>query len=179
MTGALAGPYVASAAVLGLAGVAKAVRPADTAGALRAAGLTGRSLATRAQHAAVRAGALAEVAIAGAALAAPGPVPAALVAASYAAFAAFVTLALVRGWPLSSCGCFGKPDTPPTRSHAALNAVATVCALWWAASAPSNLIRTLARQNWHGSALILEAAVVALLAFVVWTNPLPAASGRS
>ena len=169
---AVTAPYLAAVALLGLAGVSKLARPNDTARALQLAGIP----ATRTW---VRTGAAGEVAVAAAALAAPGAVTGALVAACYAAFTAFVAVALMRHWPMSSCGCFGKPDTPPTRSHAALNAVATVCALWWAASAPSNLIRTLARQNWHGSALILEAAVVALLAFVVWTNPLPAASGRS
>jgi hypothetical protein len=30
---------------------------------------------------------------------------------------------------LGSCGCFGKPDTPATRSHLALTAVAALTAL--------------------------------------------------
>lgn len=169
---AITAPYLAAVALLGLAGVSKLARPNDTARALRLAGLP-------ASRTLVRAGAAGEVAVAVAAFAVPGAFTGGLVAACYAAFTAFVAVALRRHWPISSCGCFGKPDTPPTRSHAALNAGATVCAVWWAASAPSNPIHALARQNWHGSALTLETAVVALLAFVVWTNPLPAAPGRS
>lgn len=166
---AITAPYLAAVVLLGLAGVSKVARPGDTARALQSAGLPG-------SRTWVRAGALGELVVAGSAIAAPGVATGALVAACYAAFTAFVGVALIKRWPLSSCGCFGKPDTPPTRSHAVLNAGATVCSLWWAMSAPSNLFHAFARQAWHGSALTLEALVVALLAFVVWTNPLPAMS---
>ena len=165
-------PYLASVILLGAAGASKLARPGGTARALQSAGIP-------ASRSRVRIGAAGEVVVAAAALLFPGPVTGALVAAAYAGFTGFVALAVVRRWPLSSCGCFTKPDTPPTGSHAALNAGATLCAVWWSASAPSNLVHALARQDWHGSALILETAVVALLAFVVWTNPLPAVSGRS
>ncbi|HET9444184.1 MAG TPA: MauE/DoxX family redox-associated membrane protein [Acidimicrobiales bacterium] len=76
----------------------------------------------------VRAGAAAEVAVAAAALAGlrAGAV---LVAASYAAFVLFVLRALTRGSPLSTCGCFGRADTPPTRLHLAVNGVAAAVAL--------------------------------------------------
>lgn len=169
---AITAPYLAAVALLGLAGVSKLARPNDTARALQLAGLP-------ASRTWVRVGAAGEIVVAGAALVAPGALTGALVAGCYAAFTVFVAVALRRRWPISSCGCFGKPDTPPTRSHAALNAGATACAVWWSAAAPSNLIHAFAHENWHGSALTLETAVVALLAFVVWTNPLPAASGRS
>jgi hypothetical protein len=165
-------PFLAAAVLLGFAGAAKIVRPGDTARALRLAGLP-------ASRTWVRAGALGEAAVACAALAVPGPVTGALVAGSYAAFTGFVVVALRRRWPLSSCGCFGKPDTPPTRSHAALNAGASLCAVWWSASVRSSVLHAFVHQNWQGSVLALETVVVALLAFVVWTNPLPAASGRS
>ena len=164
-------PYLAAALLLGLAGVSKIARPGDTARALRVAGIP-------ASRAWVRAGAVGELAVGVAALVVPGAATGALVAGCYAAFTVFVVLALRRRWPLSSCGCFGKPDTPPTGSHAALNAGATLCAVWWSASAPANLLHVLARQNWHGWALTLEVAVIAVLAFVVWTNPLPAMSTR-
>lgn len=164
-------PYLAAVVLLGLAGVSKVARPGDTARALHIAGIP-------ASRSWVRAGALGEVAVALAALAVPCAATGALVAGCYAAFTAFVVLALARRWPLSSCGCFGKPDTPPTRPHAALNAGATLCAVWWSVSAPANLPRALAHQNWHGWALMVEVAVIAVLAFVVWTNPLPALSTR-
>ena len=50
------------------------------------------------------------------------PVPALLVAASYAAFTAFVLLARSRGGVLASCGCFGRADTPPTTTHVVVTA---------------------------------------------------------
>jgi hypothetical protein len=161
-------PYLAATAVLGGAGIAKAVRPADTATALRAA------------PALVRIGAVAEVAVATAALAAPGPVTGALVATSYAAFAVFVVVALRRGWALSSCGCFGRPDTPPTVAHAVLNGAAAASAVWWAAAwrggeGLSHLGRLFFHQPWHGGPLALVTVVLAGLAYLVWTDPLPAA----
>ena len=95
------------------AGVAKVGRPADTARALRTAGLpVGASL--------VRAGAAAEAVVGALVLAGAGRWAVALLAASYLAFGVFVSLALVRRWPLASCGCFGEPDTPPTALHAAV-----------------------------------------------------------
>lgn len=168
-------PYLAATVLLGAAGVAKAIRPADTATALRASGLPiGPN--------AVRIGSLAEVAIATAALAAPGPMTAALVAAAYAGFAAFIVVALGRGWALSSCGCFGRPDTPPTPAHAVLNAGAAASATWWAWSwsggvGVSHLAHLFFRQTWHGGPLALTTLLVAGLAYLVWTDPIPAARG--
>ena len=78
---------------------------------------------------AVRAGAVVELAIAAGALVGGGRLFAALVAASYTGFAAFVLAALRRGTPLSTCGCFGTPDTPPTGVHLGLNVAAALVAL--------------------------------------------------
>jgi hypothetical protein len=166
-------PFVAATVLLGAAGVAKTFRPADTASALRAAGIP-------ASRALVRAGAAAEIGLAAWALAVPGPVTGALVAAAYAIFAVFVVVALRRGWALASCGCFGRPDTPPTVAHAALNAGAAASAVWWAAAWPggsgeSRLGRLFFHQPWHGVPLVLVTLVVTGMAYLVWTNPLPAA----
>jgi hypothetical protein len=70
---------------------------------------------------AVRAGGAVEAAIGVAALLAGGPVLCALVAASYLAFTGFVVVALRTGAPISSCGCFGKVDTPPSTVHVVLD----------------------------------------------------------
>jgi hypothetical protein len=166
-------PFLAAVILLGAAGIAKAIRPSDTSNALRRAGL-------RVGSGAVRAGALAEVAVAAAALLAPGAVTGALVAAAYASFAGFIVVALRKDWPLASCGCFGRPDTPPTVAHAALDAGAAASALWWAlawsgGAAVSRLGRLFFHQPWHGAPLVLVALVVAGLAYLVWTDPLPAA----
>jgi hypothetical protein len=166
-------PFLAAVILLGVAGVAKAVHPDDTATALAGAGVgVGRGW--------VRAGALAEVVLAFAALARPGPLTGSLVAAAYLAFAAFVALALSKGWALESCGCFGRPDTPPTRAHAVLNATAAVSAAWWAGTVPAgggagSLWRLFVHSPWKGGPLALTTLVIAGLAYLVWTNPIPAA----
>ena len=165
----IAGPYLAAVVLLGAAGAAKVGRPGDTARALADAGFpVGRTV--------VRLGALAELALAVAALAAPGPVTGGLVALAYAGFTVFVVLALRRGWALTSCGCFGRPDARPGPAHAALDAGAAAVAVWWAVVAPDHLGAVFsARAPWHGVALALVSAVVVGLAYLVWTNPLPAA----
>ena len=165
MTAALAGPYLASVGLLGLAGVAKLARPGDTAGALRAARLPSAALA-------VRAGALVEVGIAVAALIAPGPIPPALVAASYTAFALFVAVALAKRWPLASCGCFGRADTLPTVSHVVLNAAAALAALGWEVTGPRSVAAAFRHQPWAGVPLVFTIVVTCALAYLVFTNPL-------
>lgn len=167
---AVAAPFLAATAVLAGAGVAKLWRPDYTARALQVAGL--RLAGRRVGRVEVRAGAAAEVVIAVLAVVLPGPVTGALVAISYAAFAGFVLLALGRGWPLSTCGCFGRPDSEPGYPHALLNAGAAAAAAWWAASAPSRSGRLFVHQPWHGFPLVLVSAVIAGLAYLIWTNPL-------
>ena len=117
----LAGPFLVTVALLLAGGALKVVRPDFTARALREMGVPASATA-------VRAGALAELAIAAGALVGGGRPLAALVAASYAGFAAFVAAALRRGVPLSSCGCFGAGDTPPTAVHLVLNLAAAAVA---------------------------------------------------
>lgn len=110
----VAGPFAAFALLLAIAGAAKALRPLNTSRALRAAGLpSGPAL--------VRLLGAGEAVLAIVALTVAGPIPAALVAISYASFAAFVGYAKARGLAISSCGCFGKPDTPPTNAHIVVN----------------------------------------------------------
>jgi hypothetical protein len=160
-------PFLAATVVLGVAGVAKLRRPDDTARALHAASIPlGRM--------AVRAGAVAELVVAIAALAIPGPITGALVAASYAGFAVFVVMALRRGWPLASCGCFGRPDTAPHLAHAALNIGAAVAAAGWAVVAPDHLGSLFRHETAGGIPLMLITATLAGLAYLVWTNPLAA-----
>jgi hypothetical protein len=117
----LAALFAIAATVLLLGGALKTVRAADTVGALQALGLS-------VSPGAVRAGGLAEALLGAAALAIGGRVTAALMAASYAGFAVFVVVALARGTPISSCGCLGRIDTPPTITHVLVNATAAVVA---------------------------------------------------
>ena len=107
---------------------------------------------------------------------------------AYAGFAVFILVALRRGWALSSCGCFGRPDTPPTPAHAVLNAGAAASAVWWAGGVgvagprPGRAgwaarARSLGHSDepWHGGPLALLVVVLCGLAYLIWTDPLPAA----
>ena len=121
MNGAL-GPYAIAAGLLALAGAAKALRPSDTATAVRGVGI-------RVPTWLVRVGGLAELVIGVLALSTGSAVVAALVAASYFVFAAFVTVALVRHLPIATCGCFGKADSPPSLVHVGVDVAAALAAL--------------------------------------------------
>lgn len=112
----------AAAAVLAYAGAAKVLDPTMTAGALRAMRLPSAPWL-------VRLGALAELVLGIAAVVVGGWALWTAVAASYAAFAAFVAAALRSGRPIATCGCFGRPDTPPRARHVVANlAAAAACA---------------------------------------------------
>ncbi|WP_432496880.1 MauE/DoxX family redox-associated membrane protein [Kineococcus gypseus] len=152
-------PHLAGCALLLVAGVAKLRRPDGTARALRAQHLPAGTGAVRLLGAG-------EVALALAALAgAPGAAWA--VAAAYAGFTAFVVVALVRDAPLSSCGCFGEPDLPPTRTHV------VVTALLAAASAGTAVAGTAGGAATGAAGLLAAgapaaAAAAGLTALVAW-----------
>ncbi len=143
----LIGLYLVAAALLVGAGVAKAVRPDDTA---RAFGSTFRVPPER-LRAWVRVGAAVEAGVGVVALVWPGPIPAALVAASYFGFAA--TLAVVRstGGAIASCGCFGSPDTPATATHVVVDICLGAAAVAVAAAGiRGSVLGLLAAQPWRG-----------------------------
>jgi hypothetical protein len=178
----LIGPYLVACGLLIIAGVAKALRPADTARALvqlaapraSAPARRGERHRTRApslagMRTAVRVGAAAEALLGAVALAAPRAGTAAAVAVSYLAFAAVVGLAMARGGALATCGCFGRPDTPPTAVHLALNLVLAASAVAVAVTAPSagTLGGVLAHQPWQGVPLVLVTVLGTWLATLV------------
>jgi hypothetical protein len=113
---------VGAAALLLLgAGAAKVAEPTRTAGALAALGWPATTMV-------VRAGAAAEAVLGAATLVIGGRVLSAAVAASYVGFTAFVIAALRSGVPVGTCGCFGRPDTPPRAHHAVVDAVLALAA---------------------------------------------------
>ncbi len=102
-----------------------------------------------------------------AALIVPFGAAAAAVGVSYAAFAVFVLVARARGGVLSTCGCFGQPDTPPTVLHAVLDLALAASALAVAFSPHS--WRTPAQTLVHQPALGIPLAALSLLgAWVVY-----------
>ena len=155
----LAGPFLVATGLLGAGGAVKVVRPATTARALGDLGLPASTTL-------VRVGAATELAVATFAMVDAGRLSAALVAASYLAFFAFVLAALRRSVPLSSCGCFGVADTPPTTLHLGINAaaagVAGAVAFGWAEGGGLTEITTMEAP------LLLRAAFVVLTAASLW-----------
>lgn len=155
----LIGLYLIAAGLLVVAGAAKAAQPDDTARAMAA--LLPGSPSLRLLRWAVRAGALAEAALGAVALVFPRPATAALVALSYLCFFGVVAYARRRGGPLATCGCFGRPDTPPTFLHMVLDLALAAAATALALVAPSHgtLATQLAHQPWAGFPLLFASAV--------------------
>lgn len=118
----LQGVVHAASGLLVLAGAQKAVAPMPLVRALRSVG-------PRVPRDAVRAAAALEALVGLAALVDGRRATSLAVAASYAVFTGFVLLARQRGGVLASCGCFGKADTPPTATHAALTGLLAAAAL--------------------------------------------------
>ena len=166
----LIGIFFIACGLLVLAGLAKAARPDDTARALLllipgwASGLTSLNLTRQL----VRIGALAEAALGAWALVFPRPLTAAGVAVSYTVFLGIVVYARRRGGPLSTCGCFGRPDTPPTTVHVLLNAgfVTTGVAVALRPPNVTALVPLLANQPWDGVPLLLASGVGVWLAYL-------------
>ena len=182
----LIGLYLIAAGLLCVAGVTKAAHPDDTARAVAA--LVPGTPPLRLVRWFVRAGALAEAVLGAAAVVFPRPVIAALVACSYVAFFGFVAYARWQGGPLATCGCFGRPDTPPTPLHLLIDLVLATAAAVVATGAQSG--ETLGGQLTHQpgagvpllfvSAVGLWLAVLALSSLAALTaarrlaRPLPA-----
>ena len=155
----LAGPFLAAASLLVLAGLAKVRDPAPLVRALRSAGLS-------VPRALVRAAAAAEVALGAAALALGSQVAAALVALSYAGFTVFVMVALHRGGVPASCGCFGRADTPPSRTRAVLTLALAAVAAAVAVRPVGTLPGVLAATPAAGVPLLLASAALAAVTYV-------------
>jgi hypothetical protein len=160
----LIGLYLAAAALLVAAGVAKALRPHDTARALAAT----FPVAPGRVRIGVRLLAMAEAGLGFGALVWPHPVMAALVAASYLGFATVLTAVRRSGGAIASCGCFGRPETPVTVLHI----VADLCLCAAAAGVAASDLRgstahLLGAQPWRGVPLAATSLLAAWLTAMV------------
>jgi hypothetical protein len=166
----LIGLYLIATGLLVVAGVAKAIRPDDTARALNAlvSAWARPAMTQRRMRMAIRGGAVMEAALGVVAIAFPRQVTAGLVATSYALFAGVVLYARSRGGALSSCGCFGRADTPATALHALVDLVLAGACVAVAASAPSSgsLVTLLGRQPAAGVPLLFVSAVGLYMAYL-------------
>ncbi len=170
----LIGPYLVAGALLVIAGVMKAVRPADTA---RAVALVvpdrlRRPLQFRVLRVLIRIGALAEVALGTFAIFLPRPLPAALVATSYAVFVGMVLYVRSRGGSLASCGCFGTLDTPATRLHAVINLGMVIPAVAVAVDAPAggSTVSIIAAQPLYGLPFLAAGALGIWLTYLALSS---------
>jgi hypothetical protein len=176
----LIGLFLIASGLLVLAGLAKALRPDDTARALLE--LVPQRItphvSLRSARAVVRVGAMVETAIGVWALVLPRPVSAALVALSYALFTLVVFYARLHGGALSTCGCFGRPDTPATWFHVAVNALLAVAAVTVALQTTSGAtIHTLlSHQPWAGFPLFFVSVVGLYLTYLA-LSPLATLEG--
>jgi hypothetical protein len=176
----LIGLYLIAAGLLVVAGIAKFLRPDDTARALSdlmpAPARSAVSLPRL--RVGIRAGAALEAFIGVLALLFPGPAPAAFVALSYAVFTGVVLYARARGGALSSCGCFGRADTPATTLHALVDFVFAVACILVAVhiSGSGSIVSLLGRQPAAGVPLLFVSAVGLYLAYVV-LSVLPTVEG--
>lgn len=160
---AVAAPFLAACALLAAGGVLKALRPDDTARALR-------TLRVPLGVGGVRAAGGAEALLGVVAGATGSPLAAAAVAASYLGFAAIVSVALARRLPISSCGCFGAIETPPTRLHVAVNLVAAAVAALVVADSPGSLTQVLDDQPAAGVPFLVLTGVIAYAAALAMTD---------
>jgi hypothetical protein len=149
------GPFLAAAGLLVVAGVPKVADPMPLVRALRGAGLPAGRLP-------VRLFALAEVLVGSSAVAVPTAVGAALVAAAYVLFTGFVARVLTRGGVLGSCGCFGKADTPATRTHLVLTAAAALVGVAVALDPPA------APWSNLSASVVMTAGLAAVIGFLAW-----------
>ena len=164
---AVIGPYLAAVALLAVGGAPKTWAPADTSRGLRAMRLPVGPLAVRIMGAA-------EVATAVSAVLRPGPVSAIAVAAWYVVFAAVVVVALRSRAPLSSCGCFGAVESPPSLAHLALVVLAAAVSIVTATTWSGGL---LVDQPAHGVPFVGFVALAAWFGYLVMTRL--AALGRT
>jgi Methylamine utilisation protein MauE len=143
--------------------MAKAVRPADTARALGAL----VPVPFPWLRGVVRVGSMAEAALGVVAIALPRPGPAWLVALSYVGFAVIVAAARSKGAAISSCGCFGTPDTPATMLHVVVNlALAGAAATVALAGASGTIASVLSQQPLHGLPVVAVSALGAWLTYL-------------
>ncbi|MEX0663470.1 MAG: MauE/DoxX family redox-associated membrane protein [Acidimicrobiia bacterium] len=159
---AAAGPFMIAATLLGLAGAFKAASPRDTANALRGVGLPGAPWL-------VRAGGAFEAAVGAYAIVEGDRLGAALVAVSYLLFAGFVAIALGRGVPIATCGCFGKADTPPSLVHVGFDLAAAGAAIAVVVDPTAGMADTVADQPLAGVPYVLLVITGTFLAFLALT----------
>ena len=160
--------HVAAALLLIVAGVAKIVRPVPTTDLLASVGLPE-------VPAAVVVIGVVESAVGVLALVVGGSLLAAATGALYVGFVAVVWRALVTG--ATTCGCFGRANSPPSWLHVVGNATFAVAS--FVAVAGQTPTQVMADQPASGIGFVLGSGVIAGLALVAFTAVPEALAARS
>jgi hypothetical protein len=158
----LAGPFLIAAAVLALAGASKATDPRPTRLALAGVGL-------RVGAPAVRALGAVELAVAVAAAAFGGTLPAVAMAALYLAFDGYIVVARRRG-ATGGCGCFGASSAPPTNVHLFANLASAAVAVAVAVDPFGSALDVLSEQPLAGVPFVALVALGAAGVYVAETH---------
>jgi hypothetical protein len=170
----LIGPYLVACALLVIAGAMKLFRPDDTARAIAVVVPVRlrRRLHYRSLRVLIRIGALAELGLGSVAMFVPRPIPAALVAISYAVFVGVVIYVRSKGGSLASCGCFGTFDTPATWLHAVINSGLAIAAAAVALDAPAGgfTVSILAGQPLYGVPFVAAGSLCIWLTFLALSS---------
>ncbi len=93
---------------------------------------------------------------------------AACVALSYAAFAIFTVVALVRELPIDSCGCLGRLETPPGGRHLVVIGVALAGALAETADPTASMLERLSDDAGSGVLFCLGVLMLTGAAMVLF-----------
>ncbi|MYH87535.1 MAG: hypothetical protein F4125_02745 [Acidimicrobiaceae bacterium] len=160
--------HVSAALLLVLAGVAKMFRPVPTTDLLASFGLPKVTALVVAIGAA-------ESSVCIAALVVGGPILAAVTGALYLGFLAVVWRALAVG--ATTCGCFGRVDSPPSWLHVVGNAGFAVVS--FVAVAGDTPMQVMGDQPASGIGFVLGAGVIAGLALVAFTAVPEALAARA
>ena len=167
-----AGPTFVAEVLLVLASLTKIVRPGNTSRALmelkQVWSCQRDGLDLSKINMAIRFGALLEGAIGLGALVYGSPVVVLLSGVSYLVFGAFVGLAYKQVSVVSTCGCFGEIDSPPTISHLILNIVLGGFCLAYALSGGSYGIgRILTGQPYYALPFVVVMVVGVYAAYLL------------
>jgi hypothetical protein len=153
----LAPPFFAAATLLIVSGTAKLRAPGPVRSALGAVHLpSGPSI--------VRGIGLFEIGIGMWCLLGPSPASALLLALLYAAFAGFIAVLMRSTNRVTSCGCVGGSDSPPSLAHIVVNAAAAATAAVVATAPPAGVLTTAARLPLGGVPFLLGTGLIAYLA---------------